>query len=162
MSGSVALLTLLNQDDVERATKSIMGIMGMMSILELTSKYANFSIKGIATISAVAGMLVGVLTIISKINPKASIDNVVALSLLLTAMTVNLTLLSKIQRISPMAMLGLATMTTITTGLALILKGMDNFVNDSALQNAESVASMILTTETRFIEDPPIILIFSP
>ena len=147
MSGSVALLTLLNQDDVERATKSIMGIMGMMSILELTSKYANFSIKGIATISAVAGMLVGVLTIISKINPKASIDNVVALSVLLTAMTINLTLLSKIQRISPMAMLGLATITTITTGLALILKGMDNFVNDSALQNAEAL-SLLLGTLT--------------
>lgn len=137
-----------------RALAELLTVMTLLLIpLTLIGSFGMNAIMGVLTLAAMAAplALVGlILAMISAMKVKDALPNVIALSTLLTVMTLLLIPLTIIGALAPSALMGVVALTAMMAPLALavlILAMMKNMGVENAIDSVKSL-SILLTTLT--------------
>lgn len=153
MTGAIVALSFIEPSKLASATLALDSAIGMFALLIYTTK----SLKGVKSIigpmllmTAVIGIIGGIIYALGQLDPNSSLGAAASLSLLLIAMSASLTILSHMMKgiqIKDMlvGILGLTAMAVPLLALVGILKLMSGV--DSAIKNATAL-TMLATALT--------------
>ena len=148
---SVALLSVLDEGVLKRATVSLAIMMGMFSLLIATTKLINTEGKAwvktagvLIVLTAVVGALAIILKSISDLPVESTLANAAGLSGLLLSISVAMAILSHVGEISLSTLGSLVAVTAVVAGLAGILYLIRDMPIESTLANAASLSMLIL------------------
>ena len=145
--GAIAILSLIEPTKIAVGTASITALMAMLALLMKMSNGFSMSGKGMASmfvITAVIGLLAGVVALLSKMPVQSVIGSAIGLSALLLSLSAAAKILSTIKTISPMALGAAAVMTAIVGLLGGILYLLKDLPIDTTLSNAKSLSVLLL------------------
>ena len=145
MVAAVAALTMIDTKKLIVSVAALSLLMGMFAIITKVSGSAKSSVKSIGSLISVIGVilaLTGVIVILSKIDAKSALPNVIALSVLLVAMSAVLLVLTATSSMSGSALLGVLSLTAMAVPL-LAFVGILALMNK--VQNAtENVKALVI------------------
>lgn len=96
MVASVAVLSMIDQNKLAGAVAAMTILMSVFSLAIFASKYASKSIGSLVVITVAIGLIGGLLIAMSVLNVQNTIQNAVAISTLLLAMSAAMVIASKI------------------------------------------------------------------
>lgn len=145
MVAAVAALTMIDTKKLIVSVAALSLLMGMFAIITKVSGSAKSSVKSIGSLISVIGVilaLTGVIVILSKIDAKSALPNMIALSVLLVAMSAVLLVLTATSSMSGSALLGVLSLTAMAIPL-LAFVGILALMNK--VQNAtENVKALVI------------------
>lgn len=117
---------------------------GCIELLSLTNGPSTRAMVSLAAMVAIMAGLSGVIGTMNGLGVEGSIHTATALSELLIVMTGCIAVLSKVQKVSGSAMLGMATMTLVLGGVAGVLGIMQNFKIGVSIETATSLSILLV------------------
>ncbi len=153
--GAVALVTLINEDKVYKATAVVITLVGGVSLMfkalsSLTEfKMDKINAKSLVKLGMILGgvslMIANILGIMSAFNVNNAIENATGLGILLTAFSVSMTILGKTDTmtVSMNSLKAMGVLTLIVSGLGAILGIMGQFNISGQIQNATALGILI-------------------
>ena len=147
MAAAVAGLSLIDPTKLIIATVALSAVMLAMSALMHSTKSlgsAKTVLPNILIMTGVVAALAGILALLSMMPIESSIGSATALSILLIAMSVSMTILSKIKSVSANALIGIAVLSGAVGLLAVILGVLSGLNIQISLQNVLALSTMLL------------------
>ena len=144
MAGSVAALGLIDPKKLARATTALVSLMASFALMEKMSTSVKGAWKTILTLTVVVTALASVLTAMSKLKVKNSIQNGAAISTLLIAMATSVKILSTIKGVSKGAIASIGVLTAVVAGLGVIIGVMEHFNVNPSMETATALSVLLL------------------
>lgn len=130
LAGVVAALSFIDSDKALKSSAALSIVMislsGMMLLVSKASSLSKRAYVDIAAMIVVTTAMVGILALLAQINTSVAMSNVIALTVLMTALTGAIFVLSKAGTVSLSAVASMATI----SGVILILAGILDHVKD--------------------------------
>lgn len=114
----------------------LLAMSASLRLLDGINSISVTAIGGLTALVLIVGMISVIINGMSTANPVGALANAVALSTVLLAMSTACVLLSSIQTIAPMALVGMAVLTAVVTGIAFALSLMSTTNPAASLANA--------------------------
>ena len=147
MAAAVAGLSLIDPTRLIASTVALGAVMLAMSALMLSTKSlgsAKTVLPNILIMTGVVAALAGILALLSMMPIESSIGSATALSILLIAMSVSMTILSRIKSVSANALIGIAVLSGAVGLLAVILGVLSGLNIQISLQSVLALSTMLL------------------
>lgn len=145
LAASIVALSFLDQTKVITATTCLSTLLGMFALVEAASKNVTKSFKTIAVMSAAIALLSGCLYLVAQLPVAQSLAAAASLSLLLTALSVSLVIVSKVQTVTPNALGALAAMIAALGLIGLVLGLMQAFNVTPSLETAAALSLLLIS-----------------
>ena len=145
LAASIVALSFLDQNKVITATACLSALLGMFALVEAASKNVTKSFKTIAVMSAAIALLSGCLYLVAQLPAAQSLAAAASLSLLLTALTASLVIVSKVQTVTPNALGALAAMIGALALIGLVLGLMQAFDVTPSLETAAALSLLLIS-----------------
>lgn len=145
LTAAVAGLSLLDPERLRGATVALSLLMTAFSLVIASTHLAKKATGTLIIMAVVVANLAGILTAMSILQVDSSLENAAALSLLLTAFSASLVLLSKAGRVAPSALISVGVLTAVTAGLAAILGAMAALNVEPSIESAASLSILLLS-----------------
>lgn len=146
--GAIAVLSLIEPSKIAIGTASITALMGMFALLMKISNSFSISGKGIGgmfAITAIIGLLAGVIALLSKMPVQSVLGSAAGLSALLLSLATAAKILSTIKIMSPIALGAAVAMTAIVGLLGGILYLLKGLPIDTTLSNTKALSTLLLS-----------------
>lgn len=144
MAASVAALSVIDTGKLIGATASISVLMGMFALMSKASSVFTGSIGSMLVLTAVVGMLAGVLAVLSSLDVKSVLSTALSLSTLLMAMSAAMLIMSKSATVSPMALVAIGAMTIVVGLLGGLLYLLSDLPIESTLGTVAALSTLLL------------------
>ena len=145
LAASIVALSFLDQTKVITATACLSALLGMFALVEAASKNVTKSFKTIAVMSAAIALLSGCLYLVAQLPAAQSLAAAASLSLLLTALTASLVIVSKVETVTPNALGALAAMIGALALIGLVLGLMQAFNVTPSLETATALSLLLIS-----------------
>lgn len=147
MVAAVAALSMIDTKKLLTSVGALSILMGMFAIITKVAGSAKSSVKSIGSLISVIGVilaLTGVIVILSKIDAKSALPNVIALSVLLGAMSAALIVLTATSSMAGSAIKGVVALAAMAAPLWLFIELLSKM---NRIQNAtENVKTLVILT----------------
>ena len=147
IAGIITLLSFLDTKKVIVATGALSAVMGMFTLMTKVLGSLN-GVKGttgpLILMTVVVAMLGGILAVLQGLPVESTLANAAALSTLLLALSVSMTLISKIGAVSPMAIVAMGALTLIVGLIGGVLYLLQDMNVDAAIPLATSLSTLLL------------------
>ena len=144
MAGAVAALCLIDSTKLKESTGALVILMSAFAVMEKMSKSAKGAWKSIILLTATVAALAGVLKLMDMMKVGNAVQNAVGLGTLLVSMSASLAILSVVNEISTTALAGIAVMTLVVAGLAVIFGIMDHFNINPSIETATALSILLV------------------
>ena len=147
MAAAVAALSLIDTKKLLTSVGALSILMGMFALITKVAGSAKSSVKSIGSLISIIGVilaLTGVIVILSKIDAKSALPNVIALSVLLGAMSAALIVLTATSSMAGSAIKGVVALAAMAAPLWLFIELLSKM---NRIQNAtENVKTLVILT----------------
>ena len=148
--GLVSAITLLDDKELELATKSLMGIMGVFSLLILSTKFLSGiklgkSLVALAGLTLVVAGLANILSIMCESDTKGAIEAAESLSILLIALAAACLLVSFAGSSAAAAIGPMAALVLVVAGLAAVLALLTALDINASIETVGAIAVLLLS-----------------
>lgn len=144
MAGAVAALCLIDSAKLKESTGALTILMGAFALMEKMSKTAKGAWKSVVLLTATVTALAGVLKLMDMMKVGNAVQNAEGLSILLVSMSASLAVLSVVNEISTTALAGIAVMTLVVAGLAVIFGMMEHFNINPSIETATALSILLV------------------
>ena len=148
IAGALTLLSMLPAEKslVNAASVSmiLLALAGAMKILDGVGELAKSAMIGLAILTGIVAVLAIILGAMSALNVEASMNNVLALSVMLLSMSGVCAILGTIVYVSKSAMKAMAVLTAIVAALAIIIGILSALDVNVSLETASSLSLLLL------------------
>lgn len=144
MAGAVAALCLIDSTKLKESTGALTILMGAFALMEKMSKTAKGAWKSVVLLTATVTALAGVLKLMDMMKVGNAVQNAEGLSILLVSMSASLAVLSVVNEISTTALAGIAVMTLVVAGLAVIFGMMEHFNINPSIETATALSILLV------------------
>lgn len=144
MAGAVAALCLIDSTKLKESTGALTILMGAFALMEKMSKTAKGAWKSVILLTATVTALAGVLKLMDMMKVGNAVQNAEGLSILLVSMSASLAILSVVNEISTTALAGIAVMTLVVAGLAIIFGMMEHFDIKPSIETATALSILLV------------------
>lgn len=144
MAGAVAALCLIDSTKLKESTGALTILMGAFALMEKMSKTAKGAWKSVVLLTATVTAIAGVLKLMDMMKVGNAVQNAEGLSILLVSMSASLAILSVVNEISTTALAGIAVMTLVVAGLAVIFGMMEHFNINPSIETATALSILLV------------------
>ena len=148
MAATIAALTLIDSEKLAVVTASLGSLMGMFALMTKMASGASVSIKALASMTVVVGLLAGLLWAMDELNVTTSIETVGSLSVLLLTFAASLRIINGCNEISSSALIVIGALTLVVAGLAAILGVLAYLDVEPSIQTATSLSILLIGLST--------------
>lgn len=148
LSGCVALLSMLDPGKVIVGTAAISALMACFALMATAvSKIKNIknTQKTLLTMAGIIAAYVGIVALLSFLDPKSVMSNTAALSVLMSTFAVSLNIISKSSRILPTVKKTMPLLLGVTLSLAAMIAAL-SLCNPEGVLAGASALSLLLTS----------------
>ena len=146
LTASIAALSLLKPESLKGVTTALSIVIGAFSLLVAASYLAKGATKSMWGLVAMMAVIGGVLTGLSALPIQASVQSAGAISLVLTALSASMLVLSKAGVLSDGTMKNAYLLIGIVTAIGAVLTGLSAVPNAQASIQTAAAISLILAT----------------
>ena len=144
LAAAVAALSFIEPSKLVTSVSAIALLMGVFTLVAHYSNGVNLSIKTMAVMIVVVGLLSGLIYLLSSLDVGSSIETVASISLLLVSMAASLKLMSTVKTVSSGALVGLAAVSAALVIVAAILGVLDKMDIEPSLETATALSELLL------------------
>lgn len=143
LAASVAILSFIEPSRLIAPTIALGILMGMFSLVIASTGKVKKALSTLIVLSVAIGVLTAALAILSVLNVESTIENAIALSILMAALSIGLQAMSKISRITKSAMKGAAVLAASLIVLSVALKILDGVDCVGSIGNAVALSILV-------------------
>lgn len=148
LSGCVALLSMLDPKKVLVGTAAIAALMACFSLMTLAASKLQDTKNTMKTLITMAGIIaayVGIVALLSFLDPKSVMTNTSALSMLMSTFAVSLNIISKSSRVLPTVKSAIPMLLGVTLGLTAMIATLSMCDPEGALAGASALSILLLS-----------------
>ena len=144
MAAAVAALSMIDGKKLAGASMALSTVMGMFALMEKAAEDMNSSIGSLLMMTVTVGLLAGIIYLLSGLPIESTLASAASLSMLLLSLSASMFVISKAGTISSEAMISLAGMFAVVSGLAGILAILNHFDIAPSLETALALSTLLL------------------
>lgn len=144
LAGAVALLSLLDPAKVAVATTCMTLLVGMLTAAIYASKFATGAMSTLIVLSVAIGMIGGILFLLSQTESSSAIQNAIALSTVLLALSAAMVAISKTGPLVTGSIPALLAVSGALAIIAVILGAMVALDVEPSIETADALSTMLL------------------
>ena len=144
LAAAVAALSFIEPSKLVTSVSAIALLMGVFTLVAHYSNGVKLSIKTMAVMIVVVGLLSGLIYLLSSLDVGSSIGTVASISLLLASMVASLKLISTVKTVSKGALVGLAAVSAALVVVAVILGVLDKLDVEASIPQAVALSTLLV------------------
>ena len=144
MAAAVAALSMIDGKKLAGASLALSTVMGMFALIAKAAGDMNSSIGSLLMMTATVGLLAGIIYLLSGLPIESTLASAASLSMLLLSLSASMFVISNAGTISSEAMISLAGMFFVVSGLAGILAILNHFDIAPSLETALALSTLLL------------------
>ena len=140
---ALGILSLLDPTSLIAPTIALGVVMGMFAVMLKSLSSTDIKIKPLIVITAIIGVLGGILYLLRGLDPTSAISAVGGIVILLTALIVAMKSIKETDRLGVGSIVGLAAMTAIIAVLGLVIAQLKDVDPKNAIGGAAAIAILL-------------------
>ena len=144
LAAAVAALSFIESSKLVASVSAIALLMGVFTLVAHYSNGVKLSIKTMAVMIVVVGLLSGLIYLLSSLDVGSSIETVASISLLLASMAASLKLMGTVKTVSKDALIGLAAVSAALVIVAVILGVLSKNDIEPSIPQAVALSTLLV------------------
>lgn len=145
LSVAIGALAMIDQENLNGATNALSQIMLVFSVMVASTKLATKATSSILLMTGVVAALVGILFMLSGMNPESAIANAAALSTLMLTLSASFAIVNVVGPAAKGATKSLLAMTVVMALLGALLFAIQALDIEASIETVGSISILMLT-----------------